>query len=82
MEYNNGTIITLDNLEKYIIFSQVTYNDIKYYYVLGYDEIKQDINGTCKIIKINKNENDNYIELVNDMQELANVIPLFKEFYE
>lgn len=82
MGYEIGTVITMNNNNKYLIFSQINYQNTNYYYVVGYDEEKKDINGICKIIKINKSGLNDYIELVNDKKELANVIPLFIEFYK
>lgn len=82
MKYDIGTIITLDNLDKYIIFSSAFNNNLNYYYVVGYDEEKEDINGTCKIIKIQNDGKEDYVELVDNKKELADIIPLFEEFYE
>lgn len=76
--YSIGDLITTGNNEKYMIFSKVVYQDLYYYHIIGYDPLKNDINGVCKIVKIDEND---HLELVNDRKELALVLPLFSDFY-
>lgn len=78
MELAIDKVITLQNNEQYIIIDTVISRDIRYYYIAGVDKEKQTLNGVCKIVKI---VDGNKIELIDNMEELSVVFPLFITHY-
>lgn len=78
MELTIDKVITLQNNEQYIIVDTVISRDMRYYYIAGVDKEKQTLNGVCKIVKI---IDENKIELIDNMEELSVVFPLFITHY-
>lgn len=77
MELGKDQLITLENGRKYIITSDVIYEENKYYLLAGVLEDESDINHEFKIVKEIKN-NDGVFVIEIDDEELNNkLITLF-----
>ena len=61
-----NTIITLENNEQYMVLNQTEYEGFSYYLVMGLDQNKEIIENNVAIFKEEIDNNDVYIEKVED----------------
>ena len=66
MKIRTNTIITLDNNEQYMVLNQTEYEGSSYYLVMGLDQNKEIIENNVAIFKEEIDNNDVYIEKVED----------------
>ena len=52
MEIVEGKIITLGNMEKYLVVSKVIHNDNQYFYIAECNDDNSDIKDNYKIVKM------------------------------
>lgn len=78
MEYSINKILTLDNNEKYVVADSVERYQNKYFYVIGVSDDNKELNGVCKIVRITS---DNRVVIVDDVNELSGILPLFISHY-
>ena len=78
MEYSINKILTLENNEKYVVADSVERYQNKYFYVIGVSDDNKELNGVCKIVRIT---NDNKLVVVDDVNELSGILPLFISHY-
>ena len=66
MKIRTNTIITLENNEQYMVLNQTEYEGSSYYLVMGLDQNKEIIENNVAIFKEKIDNNDVYIEKVED----------------
>ena len=66
MKMRTNTIITLENNEQYMVLNQTEYEGFSYYLVMGLDQNKEIIENNVAIFKEEIDNNDVYIEKVED----------------
>ena len=66
MKFRTNTIITLENNEQYMVLNQTEYEGFSYYLVMGLDQNKEIIENNVAIFKEEIDNNDVYIEKVED----------------
>ena len=66
MKIRTNTIITLENNEEYMVLNQTEYEGSSYYLVMGLDQNKEIIENNVAIFKEEIDNNDVYIEKVED----------------
>ena len=66
MKIRTNTIITLENNEQYMVLNQTEYEGSSYYLVMGLDQNKEIIENNVAIFKEEIDNNDVYIEKVED----------------
>ena len=66
MKIRTNTIITLENNEQYMVLNQTEYEGFSYYLVMGLDQNKEIIENNVAIFKEEIDNNDVYIEKVED----------------
>ena len=66
MKIRTNTIITLENNEQYMVLNQTEYEGSSYYLVMGLDQNKEIIENNVAIFKEEIDDNDVYIEKVED----------------
>ncbi len=66
MKIRTNTIITLENNEQYMVLNQTEYEGFSYYLVMGLDQNKEFIENNVAIFKEEIDNNDVYIEKVED----------------
>lgn len=66
MKIRTNTIITLENNEQYMVLNQTEYGGSSYYLVMGLDQNKEIIENNVAIFKEEIDNNDVYIEKVED----------------
>lgn len=66
MKIRTNTIITLENNEQYMVLNQTEYDGFSYYLVMGLDQNKEIIENNVAIFKEEIDNNDVYIEKVED----------------
>ena len=66
MKIRTNTIITLENNEQYMVLNQTEYEGFSYYLVMGLDQNKEIIENNVAIFKEEVDNNDVYIEKVED----------------
>ena len=74
-----NTIITLDNNEKYVVLNETTYENNKYFMVMGIDENKQIIPAKVEILKEVIDGMDTYVTKVSDPELMAKLTEMLKE---
>ena len=79
MGLNINTIITLDNSEKYVVLNETTYENNKYFMVMGIDENKQIIPAKVEILKEEIDGTDTYVTKVTDPELMAKLTEMLKE---
>ena len=79
MKLEINTIITLENGEKYVVLNETTYEDNKYFMVMGIDEDKQIIPTKVAIFKEVVEGIDIYIVKVKDQKLMANLTEILRE---
>ena len=71
----------INDKEQYVIVNIIEYKKNLYYYIVLIDCAKNVIKDVCKIVKLERNLDNNYLKLVEDRIELEEIIPLFKHQY-
>ena len=66
MKIRTNTIITLENNEQYMVLNQTEYEGFSYYLVMGLKKNKEIIENNVAIFKEEIDNNDVYIEKVED----------------
>lgn len=66
MKIKINTIITLENNEQYMVLNQTIYEGDKYYLVMGLDQNKEIIENNVAIFKEETEQDNVYIEKVED----------------
>lgn len=66
MKIRTNTIITLENNEQYMVLNQTEYEGFSYYLVMGLNQNKEIIENNVAIFKEEIDNNDVYIEKVED----------------
>ena len=66
MKIRTNTIITLENNKQYMVLNQTEYEGFSYYLVMGLDQNKEIIENNVAIFKEEIDNNDVYIEKVED----------------
>ncbi len=66
MKIKINTIITLENNEQYMVLNQTIYEGDKYYLVMGLDQNKEIIENNVAIFKEEIEQDNVYIEKVED----------------
>ena len=79
MKLEINTIITLENGEKYVVLNETTYEDNKYFMVMGIDEEKQIIPTKVAIFKEVVEGIDIYIVQVKDQKLMAKLTEILRE---
>ena len=74
-----NTIITLENGEKYVVLNETTYENDKYFMVMGIDDEKQIIPDKVEILKETIEGTDVYITKVTDSELMAKLTEMLKE---
>ena len=74
-----NTIITLENSEKYVVLNETTYEDSKYFMVMGIDDDKQIIPTKVAIFKEVVEGIDIYIVKVKDQKLMAKLTEILRE---
>ena len=74
-----NTIITLENKEKYVVLNETTYENNKYFMVMGIDEQKQIIASKVAIFKEVVENNNTYIVKVKDNGLISKLTKILKE---
>lgn len=74
-----NTIITLDNSEKYVVLNETTYENNKYFMVMGIDENKQIIPAKVEILKEVIEGMDTYVTKVSNPELMAKLTEMLKE---
>lgn len=74
-----NTIITLENKEKYVVLNETTYENNKYFMVMGIDEQKQIIASKVAIFKEVVENNNTYIVKVKDNDLISKLTKILKE---
>lgn len=79
--YKVNDVIEINNNESYVIVSKVNYRDVDYYYIVLLDNVKNVLKDVCKIIRIDNKDGIDVISLVEEVDVLEGLIPLFKKQY-
>ncbi len=79
--YKVNDVIEINDNENYVIVSKVNYNDVNYYYIVLLDVSNKILKDVCKIIRIDNNDGIDTISLVEEVDILESLIPLFKKQY-
>ncbi len=79
MEIKSNTIITLENDERYMVLNETTYEQEKYYLVMGVDQNKEIIQSKVAIFKEEQENNETYVTKVEDSNEIVKLTQEFKE---
>ena len=79
MKLEINTIITLENGEKYVVLNETTYEDSKYFMVMGIDDDKQIIPTKVAIFKEVVEGIDIYIVKVKDQKLMAKLTEILRE---
>ena len=79
MKLEINTIISLENGEKYVVLNETTYEDNKYFMVMGIDEDKQIIPTKVAIFKEVVEGIDIYIVKVKDQKLMAKLTEILRE---
>lgn len=66
MEIQSNTIITLSNNERYMVLNETKYEENRYFLVMGIDENKEMIQSKVAILKEVIENNEIYVEKVED----------------
>ena len=72
-----NTIITLSNQERYMVLNETTYQNEKYFLVMGIDEKKEMIQSKVAIFKEIKEQEKLFVEKVEEPKliiELTNIL--------
>ena len=77
MNLEINKIITLGNLEKYLIISHVTNNNKDYYYIAELEENGKDIKENYKIMEASNEDGKIFLDEVVGETNLKTVLPLF-----
>lgn len=77
MNLEINKIITLGNLEKYLIISHVTNNNKDYYYIAELEENGKDIKENYKIMEASNEAGKIFLDEVVGETNLKTVLPLF-----
>lgn len=72
-------VITLGNDEKYLIIEKVSKKENEYYYIAEINQTETDIKDNYKIVKINKINDDLFLEEITGEDSLKEILPLFLE---
>lgn len=76
------SILTLEDGKKYVVVARTVYNGIEYDYLLQLSDNGQDITNKVAIVKEEKQENEIYIVVVTNAEELQSIMPLFQNQLE
>ena len=79
MNVEVNSIITLDDIEKYIVLKETTYEDKTYFLTMGLDEDKNVIPSKVEIIYEIILDDGTYVEVVKEKELLQILTQLFKE---
>ena len=79
MEIKSNTIITLENDERYMVLNETTYEQEKYYLVMGVDQNKEIIQSKVAIFKEEQENNETNVTKVEDSNEIVKLTQEFKE---
>lgn len=79
MKLEINKVITLGNMEKYLIISHVKNNDKNYYYIAELDEDEKDIKDNYKIVLATEEDGRIFLNEVVGETNLKTVLPLFVE---
>ena len=79
MKLEINTIITLENGEKYVVLNETTYENNKYFMVMGIDDDKQIIPTKVAIFKEVVEGIDIYIVKVKDQKLMAKLTDILRE---
>ncbi len=79
MEIKSNTIITLENDERYMVLNETTFEQEKYYLVMGVDQNKEIIQSKVAIFKEEQENNETYVTKVEDSNEIVKLTQEFKE---
>ena len=79
MKLEINTIITLENGEKYVVLNETTYENNKYFMVMGIDDDKQIIPTKVAIFKEVVEGIDIYIVKVKDQKLMAKLTEILRE---
>lgn len=74
-----NTIITLDNLEQYVVLSEATYEGLKYFLMMGIDENKELISSKVSIMQEEIEDNITYVSKITDPLKMSILTKLLKE---
>ena len=77
---NKEDVITLENNKEYMILDIVTFNNNKYIYCVAIDE-EEIPTDEYKYLKVNEENNEFYIEEINNKEELDAALALFTTNY-
>lgn len=73
-----NTIITLENKEKFIVLDEVSYEGVKYFMVMGVNDIKEIIPSKVNILKEVIVGNDTYITKIKNEEDILKYTKMFK----
>ena len=79
MKIRTNTIITLENNEQYMVLNQTEYEGSSYYLVMGLDQNKEIIENNVAIFKEEIDNNDVYIEKVEDSKLIIELTKKLKD---
>ncbi len=79
MKIEVNSIVTLENLESYVVLSETFYQENKYYLMMGLDENKEVISSKVAIFKEEIVESDSYVTQIKDPNLIAVLTKLLKE---
>lgn len=82
MDINVNEVITLENNLKYLVLADILNNGIKYYYLIEVSEDSDDIKDNVKIMKENKMNNNIFLKVVDNEDELVTVSKLLSKKLE
>lgn len=79
MELNKEKIIELYNNERFLVIDKVISNNKDYYYIAQINEEENDIIDNYKIVTLETENEETYIEEVLGEEKLKEILPLFLE---
>jgi len=78
MQIKINTIITLSNHEKYMVLNETTFENTRYFLVMGMDESKEVIQSKVAIFKECFEEHDVYVEKIEDPKLIIQLTNMLK----
>lgn len=78
MQIKINTIITLSNNERFMVLNETMYEENKYFLVMGIDEQKEIISSKVAIVKEVIQNEEVFVEKIEDSELIIKLTNLFK----
>lgn len=79
MKLEINKIVVLGNDEEYLVIDSVNKDNKDYYYIAEVNAEESDIKDNYKIVTINSDNENSYVEEVTGEAKLKEILPLFAE---